>query len=418
MKRVTHGSNGVRDVNFDVLSFIFGKLNCGSNFNDVVSYLLGKAVSAVWKTITNVAIASFTAVSSTLRELVVDITLVQSGSGDPSPNNIRQISGWVGANITRTGKNQFNKDGELYAVTSRGGHIYDFSSSVTVTGNTINFASARDTYSGRRIRIAKVYANITYTLSLESSESWSCAVYKNTLTPGDASLSSIYSSGSLNKTITNHTFTLSEDGYLYFGYSAATGTTETTVSDIQLESGSSATTYEAYNGTTINVSWADTAGTVYGGTLTDNGDGTWTLTALTKKVTITAFSGEWGSELNGYAVYYSDAETTHAVPQLKRNLIVSDKFAYSYDDKHFMNAWHFGSSNGGNSNHTFLFPFDVVSSLAAANTWAAANPIECTLYLVTPQTYTITAESVRALVGQNNIFADCGNINTITYRER
>ena len=37
--------------------------------------------------------------------------------------------------------------------------------------------------------------------------------------------------------------------------------------------------------------------------------------------------------------------------------------------------------------------------------------------LVTPQTYTLTAESVRVLLGQNNIFADCGNINTITYRE-
>lgn len=32
------------------------------------------------------------------------------------------------------------------------------------------------------------------------------------------------------------------------------------------------------------------------------------------------------------------------------------------------------------------------------------------------QTYALTAESVRTLIGQNNLFADCGNINTITFR--
>ena len=34
-----------------------------------------------------------------LKELVISIEAVQSGSGDPSPTNIRPISGWTGANI-------------------------------------------------------------------------------------------------------------------------------------------------------------------------------------------------------------------------------------------------------------------------------------------------------------------------------
>ena len=36
--------------------------------------------------------------------LSVSIMAVQSGSGDPSPTNIRPITGWTGATVTRTGK--------------------------------------------------------------------------------------------------------------------------------------------------------------------------------------------------------------------------------------------------------------------------------------------------------------------------
>ena len=40
-----------------------------------------------------------------MSELIVSISPVQSGSGDPAPDNIRPISGWTGCNVTRTGKN-------------------------------------------------------------------------------------------------------------------------------------------------------------------------------------------------------------------------------------------------------------------------------------------------------------------------
>ena len=42
-----------------------------------------------------------------LKSLVVDINPVQSGSGDPSPDNVRPISGHTQAVVTRTGKNLF-----------------------------------------------------------------------------------------------------------------------------------------------------------------------------------------------------------------------------------------------------------------------------------------------------------------------
>ena len=38
-------------------------------------------------------------------KLVIPFVPVQAGSGDPSPSNVRPITGWTGANVTRTGKN-------------------------------------------------------------------------------------------------------------------------------------------------------------------------------------------------------------------------------------------------------------------------------------------------------------------------
>ena len=60
-----------------------------------------------YKTIRDVAIASFDdgARDKPIPEFLFDVTFVQSGSGNPSPENVRLISGWTGATI-------YHSDGE------------------------------------------------------------------------------------------------------------------------------------------------------------------------------------------------------------------------------------------------------------------------------------------------------------------
>lgn len=90
-------------MNFDPLSFVIGKHGKFGPIRDVVSYLMGIAAGAseaVWRTITNVAIATFTAVPAELRKLVVDVTPVQAGSGAPSVDNVRLITGFTTCNLT------------------------------------------------------------------------------------------------------------------------------------------------------------------------------------------------------------------------------------------------------------------------------------------------------------------------------
>ena len=56
-------------------------------------------------------IASFnTPREQRIRSLTVYFSPKQSGSGTPSPENVRPISGWTGIDVTHCGKNLFNPD--------------------------------------------------------------------------------------------------------------------------------------------------------------------------------------------------------------------------------------------------------------------------------------------------------------------
>lgn len=57
------------------------------------------------------SIASFDAFTANvpIRSIIAQIEPIQEGSGDPSPNNIRLISGWASAEINRTAINVWNE---------------------------------------------------------------------------------------------------------------------------------------------------------------------------------------------------------------------------------------------------------------------------------------------------------------------
>ena len=115
-------------MKFDPFSFVIGKQGSYGPVCDVFSYLLGRASGVpgeIWRTLTNVVVATFYAVSTTLRELVIDVTPTQSGTGDPSPTNIRPITGWNEANIV-VSSTLDSSDGTIYSVSwqSKAGTVY------------------------------------------------------------------------------------------------------------------------------------------------------------------------------------------------------------------------------------------------------------------------------------------------------
>lgn len=187
-----------------------------------------------------------------LKSLVTEIVPIQSGSGVPSPSNVRAISGHSSINVFNSGKN-------LIFI------LYQSSSNLIL----INGESA---YS---ITLKKG----TYTFSATISNACSFNYRKS---PGDTTVNikSFTTTGNVSAT-----FTIDEDMYNcnFFLYSSQ-GISVSDISNAQLELNDEATTYEAYKGSNTTISLGST---VYGGSLECvNGQG------VSEWVNIASYSGE------------------------------------------------------------------------------------------------------------------------------
>lgn len=187
------------------------------------------------------AIASFTDGADDLpvQDLVVQIEPVQAGSGDPSPDNVRTISGWTGAKVTRCGKNWI-----------------DDTKRTVVTDTTVYIGTTGVGYD----TFLKAGA---YTISCDFEDNYGMFYKKST----DTTNLTLWNSGTA---IRQATFTIKEDGSFRFGVyrNIASGSVDANkIKTVQVELGSTATAYEPYQGETYDITFPSEAGTVYGGSL-------------------------------------------------------------------------------------------------------------------------------------------------------
>ena len=197
----------------------------------------------------NGAIATFkTDMARPLIDLIIDIKAVQAGSGDPSPENERPISGFNAVDVTRCRKNFFDKSATIQAYVDTSGNLIS---------NAANLALNR---------FIPVKNGDIITLSSNATMfALGVALYDNNKTFIRRVLKT-------NDSICK--LTANADGFILcsFNYNNAIHTIEewSTIVDnlqIQLEFANERTAYTPYNGNTYNISWEDEVGTVYGGTL-------------------------------------------------------------------------------------------------------------------------------------------------------
>ena len=339
---------------------------------------------AIWKTLFSDGILTFESdYKCPFKHIAATIEPVQSGTGDPSPDNIRPISGWTGAEIQGTGKNLCGD----------------------VTIPQIAFAANRV--------VNPVYLKAgQYTISF-SGRSAVTAIYirkGENVTFGGNAYAHKYSSNVF-------TFTADEDGY-YYAQLYRAGSTPTwedePITHAWLEPGSTATAYEPYQGSSLSINWQDSAGTVYGGTLAIDEDGSCKLTVEYAKYAVTSFSGAFGAVTNGYCVYVAKTGTTHLdadASKMKCNI-----FKYSSLGRNEQPLFSYGGVSGGITTHTFILP-STITSLAEANAWLADNPVECTFKLAEPIVINLPdVTMLSSLLGTNNIWASTGGI-AVTYKD-
>ena len=178
--------------------------------------------------------------------LSLNMLPIQSGSGDPSPENVRPISGRTEVNLGRTGKNLF----DISNYTTDG-------AAVSVTDNKVIFTNSN--YVAARFPV-DVVAGQAYTFSFDVALTSGSAFIGAAVGSTNRFSQRIDASG---KTVINYTATQTET--LNIAMCGASSTSTGEFSNIQFEVGNTATPYEPYiTPVTLTIALGTT---VYGGNL-------------------------------------------------------------------------------------------------------------------------------------------------------
>lgn len=300
----------------------------------------------------------------------------QAGEGDPSPENIRPISGRNAVSVIRCGKNlwnlgnmELNQYKELSAYFPSGNYVF--------TGNVDTEASSETVQIG--IKIDNVWKYIQKD--------------KN------------------KRFIINITANNSITGFRLYAGASPEYKEKATYSNIQLELGSTATPYEPYTGDTYNIALPET---VYGGevdAVSGEGQETWGFVTLdgTEGWTV---SGKFLDNKTDW--YYLSSKIPNAVDAApnKGNEICSH---YPHADVSNTNTvqgcaivWGAIRVRWGDT-----IPDDAdawKAYLAAQN--AAGTPVQIAYKLAEPVTFTATGtQPIPALSGVNTLYTDSGDIS-------
>lgn len=320
-------------------------------------------------------------ITGPVTSLKVALEPVQSGSGDPSPSNVRAISGWDSVKVTRTGKNLLPKylinpplyNGVTFTVNSDG--------SVNANGTasaTCNASSADITGIGGEVVLSGCPSG-------GSSTTYQIWIYDKTTNASTAIVDT--GNGSTGTLIKDHVYSVRiriQSGY---------AVDKTFYPMLRFSSDSD--TYEPYNGNAYDISLAS-AGTVYGGTL-DVVSGV--LTVDRRFFNAKDKNWSWGGGTYAYT-------TVNDTDKTQKTEIVSSTFKYhgGAGTVDGCVSWG-GSPNNGN---LIVRSAQVAPSLSDWNSYIASNDITFVYYLAEPQTYQLTPQQITSLLGDNNVWSDAG----------
>lgn len=321
------------------------------------------------------------------KSVIVNIEPQQSGSGTPSPDNVRPISGWESVVTSVSGKNLFNSNADDYSRpvdyficpiklkmdTRYTVSIRLKSGGTAQSGFTVGIAKHGSKYQefGSFVTIAKTSTQLPTTIRFTTNSEYD------------------------DPKIILYTTPLSSQGVAdwFANY------------EVQLEEGTTATTYEPYNGTTTTVNLGRT---VYGGEAEIVGG------SLTDKMVMVTFNGteNWysvdtsGTDRNRALYADIDSPTGQYNLNLIGNYITPTEQADSYPQ-----LWKANINAAGN---LLIGIPKTITTIAEWKAYLAQNPLQLCYELATPQTYQLTPTEVKTLLGENNVWADSGDIS-VTY---
>lgn len=349
---------------------------------------------AITETTESSAIANFTdgADDLVMHNIVAEINPVQSGSGDPSPSNIRPISGWTGCNVTRTGKNLCEPTEATYKDES--GSWF----------NGTDIASVKNALNALPVGEYTISFKFDVLTTVSGATSWGILIHNTASGYIDGRKNGQHNA---DETLSfSKTFSVTESNkgkfdHVYM-YSGGGNHADVYWYDFQLELGSSATAYEPYiTPSTVSLSWQTEAGTVYGGTI-DVATGVLTVTM---KALENPESLGWAWQ-SAYNVFNYRPIADNAFKDTGK--VVSSAYAYggAYSNLSNFECGYIYTNHIAIRDDSFSGNVDAFK--------ASLSSIQIFYELATPQTYQLTPQEVKTLLGTNNVWADTGNVS-VTY---
>ena len=320
-----------------------------------------------------------TSLAEPLHSVLVNV--VATG-GNGTPDNPNPINGYTEANITRCGVNLFNKVNVISAYCDYSSKLVynnDFKSVVVPLKNGVQYTFSQS--------LLGVFDRFAVCDSLEDSTT----IYD----PISPNITGLYA-GTIPFTFTNS----ANKKYLICSVwrNTDTYTFDEIASTCQLELGSTATSYTPYNGQTYAIAFGQT---VYGGVL---------------DVTRGKLHVTWGiCDLADYNYTYNSTHgafyTYGLIGTIKAGTanILCTHYKTNIVGVNAMNNYEISTVNSFNTGNVIIKDSDYTDA-ATFKTALGTMGAKLAYELATPFDIDLTPEVISAIVGENNVFADCGDI--------
>ena len=344
-----------------------------------------------------------------VKKLTVNIEAVQEGSGDPSPTNVRPISGWTGANITRTGKNVIGGIALANAIKAVIPNAV-----LDTTAKTISFGPKTQNL----FDAFKASTTYTFILTLSNSQANHGATNLGIVFADGAAFNFVKdSSSTIKQTIVSVQGGNSNRGSIKtFRAVSQIGTTTLYYEESGVFDGVlTASDFVPCTSNTLHINWEPEVGTVYGGTLTINADGSGELAVDSIYCKLNDFT--WTLNGSGSAGYFYSNTIANLYAPNETNISFSGACEVLKAIPSATNgAWASVQNNsigiriGVKRLNIKAYQYASVSDmLTAIGDYYVA-------YRITDKTtYPLTASQITTLLGTNNIWADCGDVE-VEYR--
>lgn len=309
-----------------------------------------------------------------LQSLIANVTAWQEGSGDPAPDNVRPIHGWDGITLSQAGFNLWDEEWELGTIGTDG---TEGPSTTRIRSKNYSPCLPNTPYYGFNGSGASAAGIRFYDSDKNYVGYLTAAALNNNIfnTPGNA-----------------YYFKLSfADAYgiIYNG-------------DICINFSDPARNgeYVPYDGRVYNISWSDSAGTVYGGT----------IDLVKGLLTVTHEAVDLGSIDYSYDAINSrfvSGQITGMRAMMMRTMpIICSAFLSISDGRPFIDVPDMAIYNGS-TDQIYIHDSDYTDSALFK---AAVSGYIAVYERAEPAYYQLAPTAIYTLDGLNNIFADTGTI--------